>query len=79
MRRLEARRLEKLATEIAGIVRDGQDRGEINRDLDPVAVARVLLAIIQGLIVQRVAQPGKDFAAYQEVVQAIVSGNFKGV
>ena len=53
-----------------------QGVGEVNPELDPEAVARVLLSMWQGLIVQKALDPEVDVAPYVEAVRAMYRGSF---
>ena len=46
------------------IVKDAQQRGEINAGLDPDAVARVLMAFWDGLVLQKTLDPTADIWKY---------------
>ena len=61
---------------LAGILQRGQERGEVNPDLDPVAVARALFGCWMGLLVQVSLDPGVDRQHYADAVRAMVGGTF---
>jgi AcrR family transcriptional regulator len=57
---------------MARLVREAQERGELDRGLDPDMVARAMLALFQGFILQQAWEPHIDAAAYFETVEAFV-------
>ena len=61
---------------LADIVRLGQSRGEFDSTIDPHAAARVLLAIWQGLVLQKALDPGVDVPSYLHVIKSIYGGTF---
>jgi AcrR family transcriptional regulator len=60
----------------AEIVRQGQARGEVDADLDPDAVGRVLVALLLGLQVQKAIDPGIAVSDYGEIVEGFLTGTF---
>ncbi len=61
---------------LAEIVRGSQARGEIEASLDPEAVARVMTALYQGFVIQRLVDPALDVQAYVQVMRALFGGQF---
>ena len=61
---------------LAQIISRAQGRAEINPDVDPESVARVLLAMWQGLVLQKALEPSVDVGRYVEAVKAMYSGSF---
>jgi AcrR family transcriptional regulator len=61
---------------VTRIVRDGQERGEINAKLDPDAVARVMMAFWDGLVLQKTLDPEVDVWKYVAVMKAMMGGTF---
>jgi AcrR family transcriptional regulator len=59
---------------LADRVRLGQSEGAVAADVDPVAVAQVLLAVLQGFIVQRCWDPELDPEMYGRAAAAVVAG-----
>lgn len=57
-------------------VRSEQGRGVINGDLDPVAVAQVLMAQFMGLNIQVFIDRKIDIDKFASVVEAILNGRF---
>lgn len=58
------------------IVRRAQERGEIDPALDAGAVARVMIAMWQGFVLQMGFEPDVDIQRYLAVVKALYSGYF---
>jgi hypothetical protein len=58
------------------MVRRAQELGQINSDLDPGAVARVMQAIGDGLTLQWTINPDFDIWQFQEVELALYGGTF---
>lgn len=68
-----ARMIRELLEEVIG---KGQEAGEIDPSLDREAVARVMTAMYQGLLVQLVIDPDLDTAPYAAVCRALLGGSF---
>ena len=60
---------------LAGIIGRAQEKGEVNPSISPEAVARVLLSMWQGLVLQKALDPEVDVDAYVEAVKAVYSGS----
>ncbi len=58
------------------IIRKGQDKGEIRKDLDARAAGTVLLAILLGLQVQKAIDPRMKAGECTEVVKSLLTGAF---
>jgi AcrR family transcriptional regulator len=56
---------------IAELVREAQERGEVPSELDPDAVARVVIALFQGFVLQQAWYERVDVAAYLETVETM--------
>ena len=61
---------------LAKIISAAQEKGEVNRAMAPEAAARVLLAMWQGLVLQKALDPLTDVDSYLEVVKAMYGGDF---
>jgi AcrR family transcriptional regulator len=61
---------------VTRIVLEAQDRGEINPRLDPDAVARVMMAFWDGLVLQKTLDPQVDVWKYVAVMKAMMGGTF---
>jgi AcrR family transcriptional regulator len=59
-------------TVIPQLVREAQENGELDRSLDPDAIARVMLAMFQGFILQQAWDERLDVASYLETAEAFV-------
>ena len=70
--RLVMRGTDPQRAEVAKLVREAQDRGELAPNLDPDAVGRVMTALFQGFVLQQAWDESADVAAYLETVEAMV-------
>ncbi|HLF71866.1 MAG TPA: TetR/AcrR family transcriptional regulator [Dehalococcoidia bacterium] len=57
-------------------IRDAQARGDFDASLDPEAVARTMVSLSIGLLVQYAAEPEMDVNAYAAAVKALFGGRF---
>lgn len=62
---------ESVRTSLAVLVKLHQQHGRIESDLDPFSVARVMMSLFQGAVVQSTIDDSLDIDAYLEVVQRI--------
>jgi AcrR family transcriptional regulator len=69
---LVMRGTDRQRAEIAKLVREAQERGELAPGLDPDAVSRVMTALFQGFVLQQAWDASADVAAYLETVEAMV-------
>jgi len=58
------------------VIEEGQRRGEIDPSLDSDSVARVMIGMFQGLVMQRLVEPDLDVKAYAMVLRALFGGGF---
>src|SRR3972149_5407998 len=72
------RELASIKETIADIVRRGQARGDIIADLNPEAVARVLISFFDGLLVQKAVDVDVDVWQYVAVMKAMGTGLLGG-
>jgi AcrR family transcriptional regulator len=68
--------LEATTTQIADIVKQSQDDGVINRELDPIAIAQVLVSLINGMKTYRLLYPDINLDSYMSVYDSIIRGTF---
>lgn len=61
---------------LAEIIREAQTNGEIDATLDPDAVARVMMALYQGLLHQKLVEPEAPVGPYGDAVRALFHGSF---
>jgi hypothetical protein len=71
LRRIVAEGLAPL-DDVARLLADARARGLLDREIDPCAFARVLLALVQGFLLQRAWEPDLDARPYRDAVLAIV-------
>ena len=68
------RGLELPRARLAALVRAGQARGELRPDLDADALARAMIALFHGFVLQQAWEPGVRLAPYLEVLDALLDG-----
>ena len=68
--------LDAATTQIAHIVKQSQDDGVINRELDPIAIAQVLVSLINGMKTYRLLYPEINLDSYMSVYDSIIRGTF---
>lgn len=61
---------------ISEVIREGQRRGEINEDLDPELVPRVIGAMFMGIVLQKSWDADVDVEECCRIVQALLAGDF---
>lgn len=54
------------------VIRRGQTKGVFKRDLDPAALAAVLIAIFQGFVLQAAWEPGRNLEPPFKLVSALL-------
>ena len=57
---------------LAALVADAQRDGRVAAELDPDALARLMLAVLQGFILQQAWEPDVDVDAYRRLVDTLV-------
>ena len=67
----------RLQTAMERLVATAQAAGQLDRDLDPVYVARVLYSILPGFLLQRALDPALDGAGYQRATRALIAGRLR--
>jgi AcrR family transcriptional regulator len=61
---------------LAAIVRQGQLRGELNTDIDPLQAARIFVALYQGFLLQKSLSPELEAADFLLAVSSLTEGLF---
>jgi len=61
---------------LAELVEHSQARGDIDRSLDADAVARLMVGMYQGFVVQRLVDPDLDAGEFVKVARALFGGTF---
>jgi len=59
---------------LATLVRSGQTRGELRRDLDADALARAMIALFHGFVLQQAWDQRVRVAPYLEILDALLDG-----
>jgi AcrR family transcriptional regulator len=58
--------------DVARLLADARARGLLDPEIDPDAFARVLLALVQGFLLQRAWEPGLDARSYRDTILTIL-------
>jgi AcrR family transcriptional regulator len=58
------------------LIREAQRRGDIEPSLDCEAIVRVMVALYQGFLTQKLVEPELDVERYAEVLKALFGGTF---
>jgi AcrR family transcriptional regulator len=59
---------------LAALIRKGRETGQIDTDVDPDALARILIAVFQGLVLQTAWGEPVDFAAIGAAMRDMLRG-----
>ena len=70
------RRNQEVRGYLAELVEVAQERGDIDPSLSADSVARVMQALYQGFITQKLVEPEIDVEGYTSVLRALFSGSF---
>jgi AcrR family transcriptional regulator len=70
--KLVKRGIDRPLAVMAGMAREAQARGELSGELDPEGLARVLLALFQGFVLQQAWDPRIDVATYLETAETVI-------
>lgn len=73
LRRRAAAGFDDVRARMAGALSRGQDAGTVPADLDPEGVARVLMALLHGFILQRTAFGLEDIEGFVRAVRALLN------
>jgi TetR/AcrR family transcriptional regulator, transcriptional repressor of aconitase len=76
-RRLLLADLDALRGAWALLVRRWQEEGAVDPELDPDGVGRVVVAMLQGLLLQRALEPSLDLRPAREAVRALLNGRYR--
>ncbi|MFC1931221.1 TetR/AcrR family transcriptional regulator [Chloroflexota bacterium] len=68
--------LDAVTTQIAGLVKQSQDDGVINRELGPMAIAQVFVNLINGMKTYRLLYPELGLDSYISVYDSMIGGTF---
>ena len=61
-------------TRLAKLIREAQARGEVTPHLEPDAVARLMIAVFQGFLLQQAWDPSVEVKPYLSVLQWLLDG-----
>jgi AcrR family transcriptional regulator len=59
---------------LAALIRLGQTHGELRRDVDADAMARAMIALFHGFVLQQAWDPRANVASYLQVLDALLDG-----
>jgi len=76
IRELLLNELRNVSKPFIEIVRNAQERGEINPALDAEATAQVMISFFDGLILQKATDSSVDVWKYVAVMKAMMNGSF---
>ncbi len=68
--------IDAVSKAFAEIIRVAQDRGDINPKVNPHSVARVMLSLFHGMVIQKSLDPSIDLNGYVEALKAMMTGRF---
>ena len=74
MLRIVRRGVDEPRVMFAGLVREAQERGEFPSGLDPDAVARLVLSLFFGFVLQQAWDPEAELDPYVDVIEAGLNG-----
>ena len=63
---------QRLRAAVAERIIEGQTRGQLRSDIEPLGLARALTALFEGYAFQRALDPAIDTGAYQRAVRALL-------
>ncbi|MEX2599436.1 MAG: TetR/AcrR family transcriptional regulator [Dehalococcoidia bacterium] len=78
IRAINARNMEATQALLRELVVKGQREGHIDRALDPDALARVMVAVYNGFVLQKALEPDTDTDAFVAALVALFSGSLQG-
>jgi AcrR family transcriptional regulator len=64
-----------LTIPIAAIIRKGQDQGKIGKDIDPVSIAKTIVALFVGIKMHTLIHGSEDLNAFRKGIQQILFGS----
>ncbi len=68
--------IDAVCSAFAGIIRTAQERGDITPRVDPASVARIMLSLFHGMVVQKSLDPDVDLDSYVQALKAMMTGRF---
>ena len=77
LRKLGVKSYDLILNFLTELVKEWQASGEINTELSPEAIAKVMFSTVQSLQLQKIIEPELDVDEYFAVVKAMLFGNFK--
>ena len=68
--------LDAVFTRLANIIKQGQDDGVINRELNPMAITQALFSLVDGVKILKLLYPEMDIDSYMSVYDSMIRGTF---
>lgn len=59
---------------LKAVIENGQRQGVLRRDMAPVAIAAAMTAMLQGLVLQKLWNPGLSAGAMAEACEMLIDG-----
>lgn len=75
--RMVTETMEGIREPLTELVREAQEQGEIDPELDADSAARVIVSFFDGLVLQRALDPALDVWRYVEVMRGLLRGTFR--
>jgi AcrR family transcriptional regulator len=76
VQQLQERTIQEVLSRLVDFMKASQAAGDVDPSLDAEAIGRVMIALYQGLITQRLVEPDVDIAAYARVLRSLFGGRF---
>jgi AcrR family transcriptional regulator len=64
--------------QLTAAIAKAQRAGQLPKTVDPEALSRLLLAVLQGFVLQQARDPDIDVEAYARTAEAVIDGLFAG-
>jgi AcrR family transcriptional regulator len=77
LRRIVRRGIDQPRRRLAQLIDRAQTQGQLRDDIDAEALARVLIAMFHGLVLQQAWDPGVDLDRYQSAVDLLLESLFE--
>ncbi|HSP56553.1 MAG TPA: TetR/AcrR family transcriptional regulator [Dehalococcoidia bacterium] len=68
--------IDVICSAFSSLIRVAQERGDITPAVDPASVARIMLALFQGMVIQRSLDQNVDLDNYVQALKAMMTGRF---
>jgi AcrR family transcriptional regulator len=68
--------IDMICAAFSGIIRTAQERGDITPNVDPASVARIMLSLFHGMVIQKSLDPAVNLDHYVQALKAMMTGRF---